>query len=68
MTTGLLGRKPRKILGEFQVNGTGTQITGCPAGNKPKSSSYIKKQIPYELRSTDTSVKDAHTKTNAILQ
>lgn len=42
MTTGLLGRKPREILGEFQVNGAGTQITGCPAGNKPKSSSYIK--------------------------
>lgn len=42
MTTGLLGRKPRGILGKFQVNEAGTQITGCPAGNKPKSSSYIK--------------------------
>ena len=30
MTTGLLGRKPREILGKFQINGPGTQITGCP--------------------------------------
>ena len=41
MTTGLLGRKPCEILGEFQVNGAGTQITGCPAGNKPKSSRIL---------------------------
>jgi hypothetical protein len=42
MTTGLLGHKPREIFGKFKVNESGTQITGCPAGNKPKSSSYIK--------------------------
>ncbi len=34
MTVGLLGRKPREILGEFQVNGAGTQITGCPYQNQ----------------------------------
>lgn len=42
MITGLLGRKPRKKFGKFQVNESGTQITGCPDGNKPKSSFYIK--------------------------
>ena len=41
LTTGLLGRKPREILGQFQVDETGTIITECPNGNKPKSSSYI---------------------------
>lgn len=42
MTTGLLGRKPREILGKFFVDESGKSITECPAGNSPKSSSYIK--------------------------
>lgn len=41
-TTGLLGRKPKEILGKFEVDETGSMITSCPAGNVPKSSSYIK--------------------------
>lgn len=42
MTTGLKGRKPREIFGQFDVDETGKVITSCPAGNKPKSSSYIR--------------------------
>ena len=41
-TTGLLGRKPKEILGKFVVDETGNRITSCPAGNHPKSGSYIK--------------------------
>lgn len=41
LTTGLLGRKPRKILGKFEVDTEGRTITNCPNGNTPKSSSYI---------------------------
>jgi len=42
LTTGLLGRKPREILAQFEVDeDTGTVIR-CPNGNTPKSSSYIK--------------------------
>lgn len=42
LTTGLLGRKPKEILGQFELDETGYKITVCPAGNCPKSSSYIK--------------------------
>ena len=42
LTTGLLGRKPKEILGKFVVDETGNRIISCPAGNNPKSSSYIK--------------------------
>lgn len=42
MTTGLKGRKPREVFGQFDVDETGKVITSCPAGNKPKSSSYIR--------------------------
>lgn len=41
LTTGLLGRKPRAILGKFEVDTEGQTITSCPNGNTPKSSSYI---------------------------
>ena len=41
-TTGLLGRKPKGILGKFELDETGYKITACPAGNHPKSGSYIK--------------------------
>ena len=42
LTTGLLGRKPKEILGEFELDETGYMIASCPAGNVPKSGSYIK--------------------------
>ena len=42
MTTGLLGRKPRKILGQFILDESGKNIVRCPAGNTPKSSNYMK--------------------------
>jgi len=41
LTTGLLGRKPKEILGQFVIDETGQKITSCPAGNSPKSCSYI---------------------------
>lgn len=42
LTTGLLGRKPKRILNQFKLDETGYKVTSCPAGNTPKSSSYIK--------------------------
>lgn len=42
LTTGLLGRKPKEILGQFELDESGHQISRCPAGNAPKSGSYIK--------------------------
>lgn len=41
-TTGLPGRKPQEIWGQFELDETGYRIAGCPAGNTPKSGSYIK--------------------------
>ena len=40
--TGLLDCKPKEILGKFKLDETGFAISGCPAGNSPKSGSYIK--------------------------
>ena len=42
LTTGLLGRKPKEILARFELDESGYQVIGCPAGNVPKSGSYIK--------------------------
>ena len=42
LTTRLLGRKPKEILGRFLLDESGRQISSCPAGNVPKSGSYIK--------------------------
>lgn len=42
LTTGLLGRKPRAILSQFQLNEDETTILICPQGNAPKSCSYIR--------------------------
>ncbi len=42
LTTGLLGRKPKEILGQFAVDEEGRAVTCCPNGNAPKSSSYIR--------------------------
>ena len=41
LTTGLIGRKPREILGEFQVSEDGKRILSCPERNSPKSNFYI---------------------------
>ena len=40
-TTGLLGRKMAQILGEFTLSDDHKNVTACPEGHKPKSSSYI---------------------------
>lgn len=42
LSTGLLGRKPKEILSEFQVSDNGKTIIECPQGNSPKSCCYIK--------------------------
>lgn len=42
LTTGLIGRKSREILSEFQVSDDGKAITACPEGNTPKSNFYIR--------------------------
>ena len=42
LTTGLLGRKPKEILGQFELDESGYKTIRCPAGNVPKSGSYIK--------------------------
>lgn len=41
LTTGLLGRKPRKILGEFDIDEDTKTVNSCPNGNVPKSGSYV---------------------------
>lgn len=41
LTTGLLGRKPKEILAEFQVADDGRTVLLCPAGHQPKSCCYI---------------------------
>ena len=43
LSTGLLGRKPREILAEFEVSEDGTSMTACPEGHAPKSCSYNRK-------------------------
>lgn len=40
VTTGLLGRQPRPILSEFQLDESGHLVISCPAGNAPKSCSF----------------------------
>lgn len=42
LSTGLLGRKPKAILAEFEVSDDGKSIISCPQGNDPKSCCYIK--------------------------
>lgn len=41
LTTGLLGRKPKEITGQFDVDEDTKTVLSCPNGNVPKSSSYI---------------------------
>lgn len=42
VTTDLLGRDVPEIYADFEFNEEGTKVTKCPAGYKPKSSSYMK--------------------------
>lgn len=42
LTTGLSGRKPRKILAEFQVAEDENNDSFLPEGHQPKNCSYIK--------------------------
>ena len=42
LTTGLIGRKPREIFGQFDIDEESKTVTRCPGGNTPKSCSYIK--------------------------
>lgn len=42
LATDLTGRKSRDIHALFQFSDDGTEITKCPNGNIPKSSSYIR--------------------------
>ena len=41
LSTGLIGKQPNPILAEFEITTEGT-VSKCPAGNVPKSTSYIK--------------------------
>lgn len=42
ITTDLTGRDVPEIIGEFKLNENGTRALQCPAGNIPKTSSYIR--------------------------
>lgn len=42
ITTGLSGRMPREIIGDFTFSEDGKNVESCPNGNSPKSSNYIK--------------------------
>ncbi len=42
ITTSLTGKTAEDILADFKFNEDGTKILECPAGHKPKSTSYIK--------------------------
>lgn len=42
LTTGLRGRKPRKVLTEFTLSDDGHSVVSCPSGNVPKTSNYIR--------------------------
>ena len=42
ITTDLSGKDVPEIIGEFKLNDEGTKILQCPAGNIPKTSSYIR--------------------------
>lgn len=42
VTTDLPGSDVPEIIGQFELNESGTKVIRCPAGNTPRSSSYIK--------------------------
>ena len=42
VTTDLPGSDVPEIIGQFELNESGTRVIRCPAGNTPRSSSYIK--------------------------
>lgn len=49
LTTGLIGRKPQKILSEFRLNEEETAVLSCPAGHAPKSCSYIRQSETFRV-------------------
>lgn len=49
LTTGLIGRKPQKILSEFLLNEEETAVLSCPAGHTPKSCSYIRQSESFRV-------------------
>ena len=42
VTTDLTGRDVDVVMGAFEFNEDGTEVLSCPAGNSPKSCTYIK--------------------------
>ena len=42
ITTDLTGKDVDIVMGAFEFNDDGTEVLSCPAGNKPKSCTYIK--------------------------
>ena len=42
ITTDLTGKDVDVVMGAFEFNEDGTEVLSCPAGNKPKSCTYIK--------------------------
>ena len=42
ITTDLTGKDVDVVMGAFEFNDDGTEVLSCPAGNKPKSCTYIK--------------------------
>ena len=42
VTTDLPGRDVDVVMGAFGFNGDGTEVLSCPAGNSPRSCTYIK--------------------------
>ncbi|MBQ8996237.1 MAG: transposase [Oscillospiraceae bacterium] len=44
VSTDLVGRKPKEILADFEMNEDGTSVLHCPAGYSPKSCSYNEKE------------------------
>ena len=67
LTTGLLGRKPKEILGQFVIDETGQKITSCPAGNSPKSGSYIDQTDSIRVSFYKHQCEDVLTRANAVL-
>ena len=42
VTTDLTGRDVDAVMGAFEFNEDGTEVLSCPAGNSPKSCTYVK--------------------------
>lgn len=49
LTTGLLGRKPKAILSDFQLDESETAVLACPEGHAPKSCSYVRQSESFRI-------------------